>query len=203
MKNLEKILEFLHLIGRLKTTYRFKANEKCLGDSSADHSWRLALMTFMIAEELKLDLDIAKAVKIALVHDLAESITGDIDVRLIKQKVFTKEQKRKSEEEAMIKLKKILPKRLGGEINDLWLEYERESSREALYIKALDKIETSMHIVELGEGAYDDTDLIGTYGNENVAKFPELKDFSRLIKEEIKKEFKKGGFAWKEEYNVE
>jgi 5'-deoxynucleotidase YfbR-like HD superfamily hydrolase len=153
-------------------------------------------------QKLKLDIDITQAMKIALVHDLAESITGDIDAKLIKEKIYTREEKKQSEEKAMIKIKEFLPTKLGEEINNLWLEYEEAKTKEARYIKALDKIETSMHIVELGEGIYDDTELIGTYGNENVANFPELNNFFQLVKEEIKKEFKKNGLVWKDEYNV-
>ena len=47
--NLDKIFDFLHLVGNLKKTKRYE-NYDIEADSSADHSWRVALMTFIIAE---------------------------------------------------------------------------------------------------------------------------------------------------------
>lgn len=202
IKNLEKIFDFLHLIGKLKTTYRFGANENFQGDSSADHSWRLALMTFIVADELKLKVDLVKSMKIALIHDLAESITGDIDARLIKEGVYSSKEKQDGEVEAMKKIYDTLPEKIGREIYELWLEYENSETPEAKFIKALDKIETLTHIVELSYEKYDDTDLIGTYGNAQVKNFPELADFFRLVKKEIKKEFERGEIPWKEEFDV-
>ncbi|MFZ5982011.1 MAG: HD domain-containing protein [Patescibacteria group bacterium] len=202
MENLKKILEFIHLIGRLKTTYRFKADEKCIGDSSADHSWRLALMTFLLAEELKLKIDILKAVKIALVHDLAEAITGDIDARLIRQKVFSREKKEAGELEAMKRIRETLPEGLGEEIFFLWEEYEQGKTKESRYIKALDKLETSMHTFEMGSAGFDDDELIGIYGKKEVEAFPQLKDMYALVKKEIREEFDRQGFPWREEYDI-
>nr|NQU91084.1 HD domain-containing protein [Bacteroidota bacterium] len=49
-------------------------------ESSAEHSWRLSLMAFLVANELKITkVNVEHAMKLALVHDLAESLTGDID----------------------------------------------------------------------------------------------------------------------------
>jgi len=64
-KNLKQILKFLHQIGKLKETYRFGESKTLKGDSSADHSWRLALMATVVADELKLGLKMEKALKIA------------------------------------------------------------------------------------------------------------------------------------------
>jgi putative hydrolase of HD superfamily len=202
MENLEKILKFTHLIGRLKTTYRFKANDKCIGDSSADHSWRLTVMTFLLAKELGLKVDILRSVKIALIHDLAEAITGDIDARLISQKVFTKEEKEAEELKAMEDFRKMLPGDLGEEIFSLWEEYNQGKTMEGRYIKALDKIETSIHTLEMGRAGFDDDELIGMYGKKEVMDFPELKDMYDLVKGEIREEFERQGFPWREEYDI-
>lgn len=201
-ENIGKIFEFLHLVRRLKTTYRFGADKNSKGDSSADHSWRLALMVFIIAEELRINLDLLKAVKIALIHDLAESITGDIDARLVKDNIYSKEDKQFAEEKAMKKFVEILPENIGQEIYDLWSEYENMSTPEACYVKVLDKVETLMHILELGHPNYTDSELIGTYGNDIIEKAPELKEVFLTIKREIKEEFQKGNIPWKEEYDT-
>lgn len=159
------------------------------------------MMTFMVNEELKLKIDAGHAVKIALVHDLAEAITGDIDATLIKSNQITKEEKNKLENKAMLKMKSELPQELGDEIYNLWMEYENASSKEARYVKAMDKIETTIHLISEGHEKFDDIDLIATYADKCVKSCPELKNFLRVVKEKLKEEFKKGNIEWKKEYD--
>lgn len=202
-KNLEQILKFLHKIGKLKETYRFGESKTLKGDSSADHSWRLALMTFIIADELKLKIDIGRAMEIALVHDLAEAITGDIDARLIAQGKITKEKKYRQEKKAMKQIKKSLPAKTGKEIYGLWQDYEKGGSKEAKFIKALDKIETLTHFIGIkADNKIDMPEFLGLYGNKEVKNFPQLENMFKLVKKEIKKDFKKNNIPWKKEYDI-
>jgi putative hydrolase of HD superfamily len=198
---LKKIFAFIQMVGKLKTTYRFGTNEHFLGDSSADHSWRLALMTFMMVDQLGLRVDALRSVKLALVHDLAESITGDVDARLIKEKIYSKKDKQDMEAKAMKDFYDVLPERMGREIYELWLEYENAETEEARFVKAMDKIETLTHLVEKGQEVFDDVDLVGVYGNEEVRNFPDLKKVFMVVKEQIRKELDNAGISWKEEYN--
>ena len=201
-KNLKQILKFLHKIGKLKETYRFGESKTLKGDSSADHSWRLALMTFIIADELKLKIDISRAMEIALVHDLAEAITGDIDARLIAQGKITKEKKYQQEKKAMERIKKSLPIKAGKKIYELWQDYEKGGSKEAKFIKALDKIETLTHFIGIkARNKIDMPELLITYGNKEVKNFPQLENMFKLVKKEIKKDFKRNNIPWKKEYN--
>ena len=200
-EDLEKIFKFFHQAEKLKTTMRFLESKDIVQESSAAHSWRLSLMTFVIASELKLSLNTEKALKIAIVHDLAESITGDIDYLLITNGKVPKEEKKKLEENAMQQIKNSLPKKIGNEIYNLWKEFETQSSNEGKFVKALDKLETLTHLVEVGYKAYDKTEVIPTYANEAVKTFPELSEVLKKIKKELKLEFEKGSIPWKEEYN--
>ncbi len=198
-ENIEKIFDFLHVVSDLKKTKRY-GDYDIEGDSGSDHSWRLALMTFIYSDELCLDIDVLKAVKIAIVHDLPEAITGDIDYGEIYKGNISKEEKQKNEIEAINKLKNILPEKIGKEIIELWEEYEYSRSREALFVKALDKIETISYIVEKGKN-YSDEDLVATYIDKHVKNFPELKPVLRELKKRLKIEFEKRGIEWKEEYD--
>jgi len=201
-KNLKQILKFLHQIGKLKETYRFGESKVLKGDSSADHSWRLALMAAVVASELKLNLKLEKALKIALIHDLPEAITGDIDARLIAQGKITKEKKHEQEKKAMEKIKKSLPGKIGKEIGSLWQDYEKGGSAEAKFIKALDKIETLTHFTGIKTpNKIDAPELLITYGNKEVKNFPQLKNIFKLVKTELKIDFKRNGIPWKKEYN--
>lgn len=199
--NLEKIIKFLNIVGKLKTTYRYGETASKKGDSSAAHSWRLALMIFILAKELKLKkLDILKAVKIALIHDLAEAITGDIDMVLIKEGIISKKEKHKNELQAINKIKKSLPGILGKEIHNLWLEYEKGKTKEAKFVKALDKLETLTQTIELGHKEYTYPEYIPNYADKAVTNYPELTQFLKILKNKLKLEFKKGNIPWKKEY---
>ena len=200
-EDLEKIFKFFHQAEKLKTTMRFLESKDIVQESSAAHSWRLSLMTFVIASELKLSLNTEKALKIAIVHDLAESITGDIDYLLITNGKVSKEEKKKLEENAMQQIKNSLPKKIGNEIYNLWKEFETQSTNEGKFVKALDKLETLTHLVEVGYKAYDKTEVIPTYADEAVKTFPELSGVLKKIKKELKLEFEKGSIPWREEYN--
>lgn len=80
-----------------------------------------------------------RLIRICLVHDLAESIVGDIvphDVRVNAQ------EKRRLEEAAMRKIATDLDhSEISQELLELWLEYEACETPEAVVAKNLDKYE--------------------------------------------------------------
>ncbi len=201
-KDLNKIYSFFQQAEELKKTIRFLQRKKMVRESSADHSWKLAIMTFVLINELNLEIDSLKAIKIALLHDLVEAITGDIDYGLIikgKVSIKTKEDK---EIKAIQKIKEILPRKSGREIYSLWHEFNDCQSKEAKFVKALDRIETLTHLVKIGYKSYNNAEFIPNYADEAVRNFPELKELLFFIKKELKKEFKKGNIPWKKEYET-
>ena len=155
-------------------------------------------MVFILAKELKVKIDKEKAMKIALVHDLSESITGDIDAIKISEGKFSKDAKHQLEINAIEKIKNSLPKELGKEIYDLWSEYENCSTEEGKFVKGIDKLETLTQLVESGYTTYDKPDFILEYTNKVIKDFPIIKDFLISVKEKLKTEFMKGGFSWEE-----
>ncbi len=200
-KNIKQIFDFLHKIQNLKRTYRFKTVHNIEGDSVADHSWRMALMTFVIADELKLDVDVLKSLKLALTHDLPESITDDIDAKKKVLENIDLKEKARQEEKAMKEIKKMLPEKIGQELFDLWKEYEEGKTKEARFIKAVDKIEGAMAHLELSEGKLDSIEITAVHGHKDIKRFPEILELFRHFKEELKQEFKKENIEWKEEYD--
>ena len=107
------------------------------------------------------------------------------------------------EEASMGKIKKSLPPKTGKKIYELWQDYEKGGSKEAKFIKALDKIETLTHFIGIkARNKIDMPELLVTYGNKEVKNFPPLKNIFKLVKKEIKSEFKKNNIPWKKEYNI-
>jgi len=200
---ISKIFDFLKIVEELKKTERW-GTIRNMGrkESSADHSWSLAVFILVVAAELKIDVDILKSLKIALVHDLVEALAGDVDQVLIVTGRITKKQKIEAETKAMDEIYKTLPPESGKEIKQLWLEYEEGKTKEALLVKAMDKIESINHILNKGHGCFDYPELIAPYPNNAVNKFPELKPVLKELQKRLKPEYKKHGWEWTDEYCV-
>jgi putative hydrolase of HD superfamily len=145
----DDLLRFFHLAGRLKETAR--AGWKLRGidrpESVADHSFRLALLALVLAPRAEPPVDLHRCVAMALVHDLAESIVGDITP----YDGVPAEEKRRREEEAMRRLDSLAE---GAGLLALWAEYDAAETAEARFVKELDKLETAMQAAEYaGNGA--------------------------------------------------
>lgn len=118
-----KLIDFLLIVGKLKATKRTGwVNHKVdLPESVADHMYRLAMMAFCIQDT---SLDRNRLAKIGLVHDLAESVVGDITPT--EYSGVSKEDKHKREVEAMNKIVSLFHDSplLANDVKTLWNEYE-------------------------------------------------------------------------------
>ncbi|MCS7141642.1 MAG: HD domain-containing protein [Candidatus Nitrosocaldus sp.] len=103
-------------------------------ESVADHSYTLALMAMVMADVK--GLDACKAMRFALLHDLAEALTGDY-----MPEEMDGERKRAMEHDAMLKMLAPLPEHVRGMYSRLWDEYRNCSSDEARLVHELDKLE--------------------------------------------------------------
>lgn len=71
-------MAFLHIIERLKTTPRegWRRFEIHHGESIADHMYRMGIITMLCPNDAGINKD--RCVKMALIHDVAEALVGDI-----------------------------------------------------------------------------------------------------------------------------
>ncbi|XP_077300890.1 5'-deoxynucleotidase HDDC2 [Arctopsyche grandis] len=139
----KKLLEFLELVGQLKhikrTGWLLKNIDDC--ETIAGHMYRMGMMTFLIKEDSGLDR--LRCLEIALVHDLAECIVGDITPFCGVSEV----DKHRMEDEAMQKISKLIG--FSGEnVYRLYKEYENKSSPEAEFVKQLDKFDFVLQAFE-------------------------------------------------------
>ncbi|MDY4735098.1 HD domain-containing protein, partial [Terrisporobacter sp.] len=102
-------------------------------------------MLLMVLREDFKDLDIDKAIKMSLVHDLGELYDGDISAKLQNDN----DNKAYMEEKAMRRMLTTLPDGISEKIYDLWKEYNECCTKEAKLVKAMDKLET---IVQHNQG---------------------------------------------------
>ncbi len=130
-------LEFLRLAERLKDTTRTAFTTEGRQETVAAHTWRLCLMALVLEDHFP-SVDFARLIKMCIIHDLGEAISGDIPA--IEQK--PEENKSDQERKDLLQLLGPLPRQLQQEITGLWDEYEGASTEEARIAKALDKLET-------------------------------------------------------------
>lgn len=137
---MEKIIQYLKFIQeteQLKSTLRTAWTAEGRQESTAEHSWRLAMLAAVLAEEVP-KLDMNRVLKMCLVHDLGEVYEGDVSAAL----QLDDDARHKREEEAVRKIFAMLPEQQERELMELWLEYSNNTSPEAAFVKALDKAET-------------------------------------------------------------
>ncbi len=140
MHDFQKELAFLGLAENLKKELRHGWLSDGRRESVAEHSWRLSLMALRYADKLQKKVNVDQCIKIALVHDLAEAITGDTPVFHL-QTTQAKSAKLKAEYAGMTEIRLLLADAQGDELFRLWEEYEDQISHESKFIKALDKLE--------------------------------------------------------------
>ncbi|XP_074578046.1 uncharacterized protein LOC141834620 isoform X1 [Curcuma longa] len=157
------IVDFLTLCRRLKTTKRKGWINHGINhpESIADHMYHMALMS-LIAGDIP-GVDRERCIKIAIIHDIAEAIVGDITPSDGVPKV----EKSRREQEALNEMCKILGGGLiADEIQELWQEYENNSSTEANIVKDFDKVEMILQALEyeIEHGKILDEFFISTAG---------------------------------------
>lgn len=141
--------EFFNIVSELKKTPRRGWKEKAgieKPESVADHSYGVALMA-MVFSDLR-NLDTGKVLMMALLHDLAESITGDFIPGEI-----SKENKRTVEAQAMSEILSKLPPDLASKYSSVWEEYLEGTSKESVLVHEIDKLEMAVQAAKyFGEG---------------------------------------------------
>lgn len=114
----------------------FKRNE---ADSVAAHSWATAMLAYILASEMKKDgqeIDVDKVVKMAMFHDMAETIVGDVGTFV---KGMAKGAFAPIEEEGLKWLVADLPEK--EEIVALVEEYMKRKTLEARLVKVCDNLD--------------------------------------------------------------
>lgn len=136
---MDRIVNFLFEVGMLKRTPR--SGWQFLGtgsESVADHVFRTTLVTFALAR-LDGEVDADHALRLALVHDLPEARTGDLNY--MNQKYAAADEERAGRD-----LASGLP--FGDELERLLAEYRDESSPEAVLVHDADQLELLLTLVE-------------------------------------------------------
>ncbi|KAL2061503.1 hypothetical protein VTL71DRAFT_6880 [Oculimacula yallundae] len=186
---------FFHMLERLKTTKRegWRRFGISQGESISDHMYRMSIITMLAPPSLSSKLNIPHCTKMALVHDMAEALVGDITP----VDGVAKHEKNRRESTTMDYFTNGLLGRVNGgitgqELKAVWQEYEDSQTPESLFVHDVDKIELILQMVEyervhehrldLGEFSWVATRIL----------MPEVKEWSDALMKE-REEFWAGG----------
>ena len=172
-------MDFLGVLETLKTNARHCMTKGGAPETVAAHSWRLSVMAMLVSPEIG-GIDRDRLIRMCLVHDFGEALTGDIPSFL---KTDANE---RTEDDAVALLLSKLPEPQRGELKELFEEMQAQKTREARAYKALDKLEAVIQHNESDIQTWIPLEytLNLDYGAENAAEFPFLQALRELMRED-------------------
>ncbi|WP_298958102.1 HD domain-containing protein [uncultured Roseibium sp.] len=168
---LSGLLSFLQAAEQLKDTLRSGTTREKRPESTAEHTWRLALMILIFERELE-GIDFQRLLKLCLIHDLGEAISGDVPAPSQRQDDDRQERERRDFET----LCAPLPEDVRDHLMALWSEYAAAMTTEAQLAKAFDKLETMLQHLLMPPGDVIFYEFNLTYGRDRT-------DFSPLTRQ--------------------
>ena len=205
---MKEIINFLIEVSILKETPRtgwvlMKVKNP---ETIAEHTFRLTILSWLLAK--KANLNIKRAIKIALFHDLCEVYAGDVTPffyytqplknseekkqLLMKWVRLSKKEKEKRgrmkferEKKALLKLIQSLDPSLKKEIFYSWFDYENRVSKEGKFIKQVDRIETLLQSIEYFGIKKEKGGSSWWEGTEETVEDPLLLQFLKAIQKKF------------------
>lgn len=135
-------------------------------ESVAEHIYGVQMLAIAMKSEYQYDIDIMKVIFMIAIHELGESVIGDITMFQM-----SKEEKKAIEHEAV---HNILGSLLDGEeIEALFLEFDEHKTKEAIFAYQCDKLEC-----DLQSKLYDEEGCVDLNSQENnkTAQDPKVRE---------------------------
>lgn len=182
-----KFLDFMSLAEKLKCATRHCTNSQGDPESVAEHSWRAALMAMTLRPVFP-GVDIDRVIRMLLIHDLGEAVTGDIPT-------FLKNQAdEETEDRAVAGILSTLPRETREEFSALFAEMNALETPEARLYKVLDKFEAVIQHNESPISTWEELeyDLQRSYAWKEAEWFPQAlalrQEILRRTEEKIDRE---------------
>ena len=183
-----QLLAFLRRIETLKTNPRHAYTAGGVRETVAARSWRTALLAMLLASEFP-ELDMNKVIRMCLIHDLGEAVTGDIPA-------FEKTDEHRSQERlALAQLVDTAPAADAAQMHALFAEMDALQTPEARLYKALDRIEAVIQHNESDIATWIPLEyqLQQTYGWENLEEFPAMLALRRQVLADTQEKIRAAG----------
>jgi putative hydrolase of HD superfamily len=117
-------------------------------ETSAEHSWHLALTALVLASDYAPDLDLEAVLTMLLVHDLVEIDAGDVPIYDVEARAAIEAVERAAAE----RLFGLLPAEQGALLHAAWEAFEAAATPEARFARAVDRMQP-MLVHWAGDGA--------------------------------------------------
>lgn len=172
MSREENVVNFYILCNKLKNVIRtgwinWNVNKERL-ESVAEHIYSTQMLAIAMKSEYEYELDIMKVIYMLAIHELGETVIGDLTLFQI-----SKEDKEKIEHEAV---SNILDGLLDGEyIKELFLEFDSQNTKESLFAYQCDKLECDLQSKMYDLEGYVDLN------NQSDNTITESKDVKELL----------------------
>lgn len=156
MSRLDQQIAFLNEADKLKSVTRATTlADASRAENSAEHSWHLTLYALVLADQAGPDVDIARVIKMLILHDLVEidagdnPIFGDVDVAAMEDQ----------EQRAADRIFGLLPTDIAADLRAVWEEFEAAQTPSAQFAKALDRFQPPILNLASGGGSWTDYDV--------------------------------------------
>ena len=176
MDKSKNVIEFYVLCNKLKNIVRtgwldFNIKRERV-ESVAEHIYGTQMLAIAMWSEFKQNIDIKKVLCMIAIHELEETIIGDLTYLQI-----DKQTKRKIGLEAVHKILSKLDQ--GKMFEDLLLEFEDQKTAEAIFARQCDKLEC-----DIQAKLYDEEHCVDLNNQENSTAFKngEIKEFKHPTK---------------------
>ncbi|MDT8855708.1 HD domain-containing protein [Paracoccaceae bacterium Fryx2] len=146
---------FLTEADKLKSVLR--ATTLCDGsrrENSGEHSWHLALYALVLADHAAPGVDINRVIRMLILHDLVEIDTGDVPIHAQNGSAHGSPGTAAAEARAADRIFGLLPPDLARDLRALWEEFEAAATPDAVFAKALDRVQPVMHNIASGGGTW-------------------------------------------------
>jgi len=162
---IEAHLAFFRAAEALKDTLRSGRTSGGRRESAAEHTWRLCLMAVTLEDGFP-EIDMGRLLRLLIVHDLGEAVSGDIPAP---EQVGDKSADERAD---MVSLVADLPEPASSRLMALWDEYAAAESPEARIAKGLDRIETLLQHARGENGPDFDFAFNLAYGRDRTDYHP-------------------------------
>ena len=142
-------LDFFKTVGKSKRLLRSGPVREGIKDpeSVAEHSFRTGVIAMVLADKLDYKLDKEKLLKMALIHDIGEIVTGDVVVQ--RGEVLDLKLRDEKEEQERIGIKQIFNQiQEGDTYSSIFEEMIERKSLEAKTFWQFDKLEMALTALE-------------------------------------------------------
>jgi putative hydrolases of HD superfamily len=179
------VIEFARTLGKLKELKRAGWTKRHIPnpESVADHSYRAAVLGMVLSD--KYGLNTEKIMRMLLIHDLEEAITGDIPhpekIKMCKEKV------REMQTNAINEVLSPLPTDLKERYALIWKEMEDGKTQEANFCRDVEKLEMFIQVDEYQRQSKENRERLSAFWEEaeSIKDVPRRTDSLIEIYEEL------------------